>query len=214
MKPYKYQSLKASEYKTSKWLNGLGKTSELWKSPFDADLTSFDWRVSIATIENSNHFSTFQNYDRSITQLDGGKLNLFDENAQLIYQLKIFEPYFFKGDQKICCELTLPVARDFNVITRSQLLAQKVQCLLFSEANLSRLILVEDICFIYVVKGSCKIFENEIILENNSALITGEMVEVTVRVQYPETILMVVTIKAKLKTEKVQIEHENKFIDA
>lgn len=200
MKTYHFKSVKNSDYVETNWRNGLGKTLELWKSPADSTNESFDWRISIAAIDASNDFSLYNNYNRSITQLNGGQMELYDENLQFRHRLKIFEPYFFSGADKIFCELTLPQAHDFNVMTRSKVLTQNVECLSFSQDNLIKSISVEKFCFIYAVKGSCKISDNEVIVEKNSALITADGVEIIINATEPGTVLMIACVTETMQT--------------
>lgn len=58
------------------WKNGGGMTRELVCQPPDADMDSFDWRVSIAHIASDGPFSSFSGVDRIITLLSGGGVHL------------------------------------------------------------------------------------------------------------------------------------------
>jgi uncharacterized protein len=53
--------LQPGDYRRMPWKNGQGTTTEIAVSPKDAGLEgkSFDWRVSIATVEKDCEFSRF-----------------------------------------------------------------------------------------------------------------------------------------------------------
>ena len=66
--------LRETEYITVPWKNGSGLTREILKVPPHA--TAFDWRLSLATIEQPGPFSTFEDYDRTLVLVRGAGVEL------------------------------------------------------------------------------------------------------------------------------------------
>lgn len=66
--------LREAEYATVPWKNGGGWTKEILKVP--AQSNSFDWRLSLATIENAGPFSSFAGYDRILILVRGAGVEL------------------------------------------------------------------------------------------------------------------------------------------
>ena len=89
-------------------------------------MDSFDWRVSIASIESNGPFSVFEDVDRIITLLDGDGVHLSGHGIDhaLTDQLVPFE---FSGDVAIDCCLKGRSSRDFNVMTRRSRLKAQLQ---------------------------------------------------------------------------------------
>lgn len=58
------------------WKNGGGSTQELACWPPGADMNSFEWRVSLATVDRPGPFSVFPAIDRQIMLLGGDGLHL------------------------------------------------------------------------------------------------------------------------------------------
>ena len=66
--------LREADYLTVPWKNGGGWTKEILKAPAEAN--SFDWRLSLATIENAGPFSSFIGYDRTLILVRGAGIEL------------------------------------------------------------------------------------------------------------------------------------------
>jgi len=108
--------IRAGEYRRARWKNGGGWTTELAAAPAGAE--AFDWRISIAEIENDGAFSTFPGCDRHIALLDGPGMQIdFDESAPLVLdqRLKFLQ---FSGEWTARGRLLGGAVRDFNVIVR------------------------------------------------------------------------------------------------
>ena len=58
------------------WKNGGGSTQELACWPPGADMNSFEWRGSLATVDRPGPFSAFPAIDRQIMLLGGDGLHL------------------------------------------------------------------------------------------------------------------------------------------
>jgi len=108
--------IRAGEYRRARWKNGGGWTTELAAAPAGAE--AFDWRISIAEIENDGAFSTFPGCDRHIALLDGPGMQIdFDESAPLVLdqRLKFLQ---FSGEWTARGRLLGGAVRDFNIIVR------------------------------------------------------------------------------------------------
>ena len=99
------------------WKNGGGSTREIVCQPPGADMDSFDWRVSIATIAADGPFSAFPGVDRVIMLLDGAGVRL--QGAGIDQKLDTaYAPFAFAGDVALDCALLGGPSTDFNVMTR------------------------------------------------------------------------------------------------
>ncbi len=64
-----------SDFKTTLWKNGTGKTTELAISE-NSTLADFDWRISIASVVDDSPFSEFAGFDRCLVLLAGAGMQL------------------------------------------------------------------------------------------------------------------------------------------
>lgn len=89
-------------------------------SPADAGVGSdFDWRVSIAEIEQDGPFSAFPGVERDLFLLDGNGMELRIDDREL----RIDQPLqriHFSGDSAVDCRLIDGPTRDFNVMVRAR----------------------------------------------------------------------------------------------
>lgn len=110
------------------WKNGGGRTREIVCQPPGADMASFDWRVSIATIAATGPFSVFDGVDRVIMLLDGAGVRL--QAAEFDHRLdQPGVPFGFAGDVALHCELLDGPSTDFNVMVRRSQLRAEVKVL-------------------------------------------------------------------------------------
>ena len=119
-----------AELPATPWKNGGGSTREIACRPPGADLHSFDWRVSIATIDRSGPFSVFAGVDRCIVLLAGDGVALDAPQAGWQHQLDSpLQPFAFSGNDAVECSLLGGTSTDFNVMTRRGTLCADVQAL-------------------------------------------------------------------------------------
>jgi uncharacterized protein len=105
------------------WRNGGGVTREV-ASAGGSGSGDFDWRVSIADVDQPGSFSAFPGVDRVITVVGGEEMVLVVDGVE--HALGLQEPFGFDGaSQTRCSGLSGPV-RDLNVMTRSDLLSATV----------------------------------------------------------------------------------------
>jgi len=120
--------LREAEYITVPWKNGGGLTREILKVP--ATATAFDWRLSLATIEQPGPFSTFEDYDRTLVLVRGAGVELdFGSHGRAILrapgQLAAFD-----GSWATSCTLLDGPSSDLNLIvskTRAEARARLVR---------------------------------------------------------------------------------------
>ena len=100
------------------WKNGGGVTIEVAKSPEDASLDGFDWRISMARVEASGPFSRFPDVDRSLVILRGGTMTLdIGGRGPVVLDPKT-PPFAFPGDVHVGATLEAGRVDDLNVMTR------------------------------------------------------------------------------------------------
>ncbi len=103
----------------SPWKNGGGSTREIVCFPPGADMDSFAWRISVATIAQPGPFSAFAGIDRKIMLLDGDGVQLVSAAAGIDHTLQPrWQPFAFSGDVALDCTLLGGTSTDFNVMTR------------------------------------------------------------------------------------------------
>lgn len=108
--------LPANEYRRERWRNGFGWTREILRSPDTGD--DWDWRLSIAEIEQDGPFSTFAGIDRELVLLHGNGVRLrFDDG-----DVREVEPPHgrvrFAGERAVSGELIDGPTHDFNLMWR------------------------------------------------------------------------------------------------
>jgi environmental stress-induced protein Ves len=109
---------RADSYIVMPWKNGGGSTTEIAVSPAGASLDAFDWRVSMARIERDGPFSSFPGIDRTLTLLDGKRVELrIDGRAPQV--LTPSAPTLrFTGEDRVEASVPDGPITDFNVMTR------------------------------------------------------------------------------------------------
>jgi uncharacterized protein len=111
------QFIRANSLKSSPWKNGGGETTEIAVWPTGASLDAFDWRISMATVEQDGPFSLFPGIDRTLALLKGGlKLQFKDRPNAVLTPGSA--PVSFPGDIAVTGELWGGPAHDLNVMTR------------------------------------------------------------------------------------------------
>lgn len=110
--------LRAGDRRVTPWKNGGGSTSEIAVYPTEADLSSFDWRVSIATVVSDGPFSVFPGIDRTLAVLSGAGIQL-GINGDAPKRLGVADaPFAFPGDAAVHGALIDGPIVDLNVMSR------------------------------------------------------------------------------------------------
>lgn len=106
----------ANEYRRVRWKNGLGWTREILRQP---DHEDWDWRLSIAEIEQDADFSAFPGIDRELVLLRGQGMRLHFEASTVDLE----PPHGrcrFAGEDSVRGELVDGPTHDFNLMWRRE----------------------------------------------------------------------------------------------
>lgn len=122
-----FQIFRHQHYERQVWRNGNGTTFQIAISPEGAGLTDFDWRFSIAEIQEDCNFSAFDGYDRTLVLLEGRGMLLNDPEGTEIRLDPEHPMLSFSGETAFRCSLTAGPTVDFNVMTRRDILRHRVE---------------------------------------------------------------------------------------
>lgn len=110
------QLIPAHEYRRERWRNGAGWTREILRSPDSGD--DWDWRISIAEIEQDGPFSIFPGVERELVLLHGHGMRLHFEDGEV----RDIEPPHgrlrFAGERAVSSVLIDGPTHDFNLMWR------------------------------------------------------------------------------------------------
>ena len=163
--------LRPADYKRMPWKNGGGMTTELAVHPSG---DAYDWRISIADIESSGPFSTFDGYDRFIALLEGVGMELRFDDAEPVRLERRLHFVKFAGEQRTQGVLLSGKVRDFNVIYKRD--AVRVEVL--HRPLVGPMVFFRDVTwFVYLAGGTAdaKCAGESVALEaNDSLLLTAE----------------------------------------
>lgn len=132
------QLIRYQDCPSTPWKNGGGSTKQLLISPINAELTEFDYRISIASISSNGPFSSFIGIDRQLVILEGDGVELSIDSHEGTKQInglgaeeKIMRdtteykrltptdsPFCFTGETSITSQLLGSNVIDFNVMTK------------------------------------------------------------------------------------------------
>ncbi len=104
----------ADDLKVMPWKNGSGITREVMLC---GDPLHFDWRVSIATVDQSSIFSPFPGIDRTIAVLQGAGLCL-NIDGDVVDLVQADKPLSFAGEAMVHADCIDGETSDLNVMTR------------------------------------------------------------------------------------------------
>ena len=103
----------ANNYRRERWRNALGWTREILRFP---DRDDWDWRLSIAEIDQDAPFSTFPGVDRELVLLAGNGMRLcFDDGAEHAL-LPPHDRLRFSGERTVTGKLIDGPTHDFNLM--------------------------------------------------------------------------------------------------
>ena len=109
--------LSAAERKARPWKNGCGFTREIAAFPVGSGLDDFDWRLSIADVEEDGPFSLFPGVDRHLAVLSGRLRLVRDGEADQVIGAGD-APIAFCGDRPAFAQLLVGPVRDLNLMVR------------------------------------------------------------------------------------------------
>jgi uncharacterized protein len=107
-----------------RWANGGGWTSEIvaWPSP-----TNWEWRLSVADVEQAGPFSTFPDIDRTIALLEGNGFALTVGEHPTMSITERYSPFEFRGDDETMCALIDGPVQDLNLMVRRSTLTKRLE---------------------------------------------------------------------------------------
>jgi environmental stress-induced protein Ves len=109
----------ANTYRRERWKNGAGWTREILRWPQAGD---WDWRLSIAEIEEDAAFSSFPRVDRELVLLAGNGLRLRFDDGRIVELHPPHERLRFAGEDAVTGELLDGPTQDFNLMWRREAL--------------------------------------------------------------------------------------------
>lgn len=110
------QVIPANEYRRERWKNGAGWTREIHAHP--APAPGWDWRLSIAEIEQDAPFSSFPGVDRELVLLSGNGLRLRFDDGEVHELQPPHDRLRFAGERVVRGELLDGPTQDFNLMWR------------------------------------------------------------------------------------------------
>ncbi|WP_158601847.1 HutD family protein [Pararobbsia silviterrae] len=110
-----FEKISAASRQPVLWKNRGGVTREIARQASTRDDT-FDWRVSVADVDQPGPFSTFEHVDRILVVIRGDQMVIRRDDTAL--RLACWEPYAFPGEAPITAHLPSGPTRDFNLMVR------------------------------------------------------------------------------------------------
>ena len=107
--------LPAADHRKMQWLNGGGWTREIFAWPHPEN---WEWRLSVADIEQGGPFSVLAGVDRTIALLQGNGFALTVENLPTVTITSPYKPFDFRGDLATNCSLLNGPVQDLNLMVR------------------------------------------------------------------------------------------------
>lgn len=113
--------LRAGDYRRERWRNGAGWTSEIHAQPVKRG-EGWDWRLSIAEIDEDAPFSAFPGVDRELVLLEGNGLRLRFDDGEVAELHPPHDRLRFPGERALRGELIDGPTRDFNLMWKREAL--------------------------------------------------------------------------------------------
>jgi environmental stress-induced protein Ves len=111
--------LRASDYRRERWRNGAGWTREIHAQPTTRG-EGWDWRLSIAEIDEDAPFSAFPGVDRELVLLAGNGLRLRFDDGEVVELQPPHDRLRFAGERALRGELVDGPTRDFNLMWKRE----------------------------------------------------------------------------------------------
>ena len=116
----------ANEYRRERWRNGFGWTREIHAQASRPGGADWDWRLSIAEIEQDAPFSTFPGIDRELVLLHGNGLRLRFDDGEACLLKPPHGRLRFAGERAVTGELVDGTTHDFNLMWRRDAIAAEL----------------------------------------------------------------------------------------
>jgi uncharacterized protein len=104
-----YTIVRSADHRRMRWLNGGG----WWPNQDD-----WEWRLSVADIEQDGPFSALPGVDRTIALLQGTGFGLSATGHPRKDIVRQYEPFDFRGDEPTSCTLIDGPVQDLNLMVR------------------------------------------------------------------------------------------------
>ncbi|MCS5591742.1 MAG: HutD family protein [Gammaproteobacteria bacterium] len=145
-----------SKFKTIPWKNDKGETVELAINE-GGTIDDFDWRLSIASVDENGEFSDFSGYFRHLVLIKGRGVELSHDNKTCDSLDQLLSVAKFDGGCKTCATLTDGPISDFNLITKSSLYYGTIQTFIdCKSATLAK----SELGFLYTLSDSSVLVED------------------------------------------------------
>jgi environmental stress-induced protein Ves len=144
----------AASFREQPWANGGGSTIELAAGP---DPQRWQWRISLARIEQPGAFSAFAGVRRQLAPLDGRLVLDFADGRQMA--ARRLQVLHFDGDPPPSCRLPDGPGRDFNLMLRDGVDGE-----MLLRPLLGRMLLLPQPAtrwFVYLLAGSATLVAND-----------------------------------------------------
>lgn len=115
--------ISANEYRRERWKNGHGWTREIVRVP---DHDHWDWRLSIAEIEQDADFSAFPGIERELVLVRGNGVRLRFQDGEVHELHPPHERMRFVGERGVRGELLDGPTHDFNLMWRREAIAAEL----------------------------------------------------------------------------------------
>jgi environmental stress-induced protein Ves len=116
------------------WKNGLGATTQLAIFPAAATLESFEWRISIARLDQSAPFSLFPGIERWLATLEG-EMVLLREGFAPSRMTSESAPIRFSGETPSAGQVVRGPVLDLNVMYRASRWNAMMHCVRGTDAR-------------------------------------------------------------------------------
>jgi hypothetical protein len=149
--------IKPSEFKVIPWKNGKGETIELAISA-GGTITDFDWRLSIASVDENGAFSNFSGYFRHLALIKGAGIELVHNNMTCDSLSALLSIAKFDGSCKTYATLHAGPISDFNLMTKNHYFDGKLKT--FKACKKTSLD-SKELVFIYGLSNSTVLVEKD-----------------------------------------------------
>jgi environmental stress-induced protein Ves len=147
------------------WPNGAGITYEVVREPATGD---FDWRISLADIDNDCPFSVMPGIDRGIVLMEGSHMVLANSDEDIrVDELVAFN---YPGEVAFDCKLGAGPAKDLNIMSRRENFTSHTTVL--GPRN-HRIDATTETHILVGLRGHTRV-ENEVLSYRDAAIINGE----------------------------------------
>jgi environmental stress-induced protein Ves len=111
--------IRRADYTAMPWKNGAGTTLEIAVQGRQGE--AFDWRLSLALVEQDCAFSAYAGYERHTALVEGAGFELRSPEGSTLSFTQVGQVHAYEGATPWECRLRAGPAWDLNLIARSGL---------------------------------------------------------------------------------------------